>query len=330
MSDLILDDKETSFDRTLRPKKLKDFVGQEKIKKGLKIFLAAAQKRKESVEHILFHGPPGLGKTTLAYIIAQELNVPIKTTSGSAIERVGDLAAILTSLSEHEILFFDEIHRLNRHLEEILYPAMEEGKVDLVIGKGPSAQVLRLDLPAFTLIGATTKFAALSSPMRERFGIVYRLNFYNEEEIKKIIRRSAEILGINIEEAAVSEIAKRSRFTPRIANRLLKRIKDFADVENKKKIDSVLAKKALDILEIDEIGLDDLDRKILEILADKFGGGPVGLNALSLALVEDKNTLEEICEPYLLQLGFINRTPKGRIITARGIRHLKNKNSKLF
>jgi len=282
------------------------------------------------MEHILLHGPPGLGKTTLAYIISQELKVPIRTTSGSVIERVGDLAAILTSLSENEILFIDEIHRLSKNIEEILYPAMEDRKIDIMVGKGPSAQVLRLNLPPFTLIGATTKFASISSPMRERFGIIYRLDFYDLEEIKKIIKRSAEILNIGIEPKAIEEIAKRSRSTPRVANRLLKRVRDFAEVENKKIIDLSIAKKSLDMLDIDELGLDSLDRKILKVIAEKFNGGPVGLNAISLVLSEDKNTLEEICEPYLLQLGFINRTPRGRVITEKGFRHIKNNKLKLF
>lgn len=325
MVDEIFKDVDLVFDRNLRPKKLSDFIGQDRIKKSLAIFLQAAKERKESLEHILFHGPPGIGKTTLAHIIGSEMEANVKVTSGPAIERVGDLAAILTSLEDHDVLFIDEIHRLNRHIEEILYPSMEEGKIDLVVGKGPSAQVLRLDLPNFTLIGATTKFASLSSPLRDRFGIVYRLNFYEETDIQKIIKRSAKILGIKIDPSAISELASRSRFTPRVANRLLKRVRDFAQIENQNKIDEKLAKNSLDTLEIDEYGLDDLDRKILKVILEKFTGGPVGINALASAIGEDRVTLEEIYEPYLMQLGFLERTSQGRKITDRAIKHIQNK-----
>jgi Holliday junction DNA helicase RuvB len=326
MADEIFKDKETNFDRNLRPKKLTEFIGQDRIKKSLSIFLQATKKRKESLEHVLFHGPAGIGKTTLAHIIGHELESNVKITSGPAIERVGDLAAILSGLEEGDILFIDEIHRLNRNIEEILYPAMEEGKIDLILGKGPSAQMLRLDLPNFTLIGATTKFASLSSPLRDRFGIVYRLNFYEKSDIKKIIKRSAQILGIGIEDKAVEELASRSRFTPRIANRLLKRMRDFAQVENENKISFALTRDALTTLEIDDFGLDDLDRKILQVILKKFNGGPVGVNTLAQAIGEDRATVEEIYEPYLMQLGFLERTPQGRKISRKAINHLNNNN----
>jgi len=328
MPEDIFKDKETQVDRTLRPKTLDEFIGQPKIKHSLAVFLQAAQQRGEPLEHLLLHGPPGIGKTTLAHIIAKELSVPIKITSGPALERVGDLAAVLSSLEEGEILFIDEIHRLRRQIEEVLYPALEEGKIDLVLGKGPSAQVMRLDLNPFTLIGATTQYASLSSPLRDRFGIVYRLGFYEPKDIETIIKRSAKILRIGIKDKAVKIIAQRSRRTPRIANRLLKRIRDFAQVENKKAIDNVLAQKALDALEIDDFGLDELDRKILEVISNKFAGGPVGINALASAVGEERATLEEVYEPYLIQIGFLNRTPKGRVVTERGLRHLQN--SSLF
>lgn len=311
------------LDHTLRPQKWDDYIGQETIKKNLKILLTAARERNEPAEHLLFHGPAGLGKTTLAYLIAKELNTQIKTTSGPAIERVGDLASILTNLSPGDIFFIDEAHRLNKMIEEVLYPAMESRSLDIIIGKGPSARTIQLDLPPFTLIAATTRIALLSSPLRSRFsGGTFRLSFYNEEEIKKIIMRSAKILGASITEEASEEIAKRSRFTPRIANHLLKRCRDYAQVNNKPKIDLVTAQEALKLLEIDEVGLTAHDRKILEIIIDKFGGGPVGLQTLASAISEELATIEEVSEPYLIQLGFIERTPRGRVATPHAYKHL--------
>lgn len=310
------------FDLTLRPKSLSEFIGQEKIKENLKIFIEAAKKRKESLEHVLFHGSPGIGKTTLAHIIARELKVGIKTISGPALEKPGDLCSILTNLEEKEVLFIDEIHRMNRVLEEILYPAMEEYCLDIVIGQGPSARTLRLDLPKFTLVGATTRIGMLSSPLRNRFGNTFRLDFYRDEDIHKIILRSARILKINIEDQAACEIAKRARKTPRVANRLLKRVRDYSQVKANGVITLDIVKKALDLLEIDELGLDEVDRKILRTIAEKFQGRPVGIQALSAATSEEKDTLEEVYEPYLLQIGFLARTPRGRIATKAAYEHL--------
>lgn len=327
--ELSSDTEEAVIDNTLRPRKWNEFLGQEKVKKNLEILISSAKKRHEPVDHILLYGPPGIGKTTLAYVIAHETAVSIRTTSGPAIERAGDLASILTNLAENDILFIDEIHRLNRVIEEVLYPAMEEFKLDIIIGKGPSARTLRLDLPKFTLIGATTKVASLSSPLRDRFGIIERLRFYSESEIKSIILRSASILKVEIDKFAAAEIAKRSRRTPRIANRLLKRVRDFALVKGEGKIDLETAKKALDLLEIDKLGLDEIDREILSSIATKFNGGPVGLEALASASREDKDTIEDVYEPYLMQIGFIDRTPRGRVLTERAYEHLKIKQDKL-
>jgi len=313
---------EIIIDNTLRPKKWDDFLGQKKVKKNLEILISAAKKRGEPVDHILLYGPPGIGKTTLSNVISHEMAVSIRTTSGPAIERAGDLASILTNLSEGDILFIDEIHRLNKLIEEVLYPAMEEFKLDLIIGKGQGARTLRLDLPRFTLIGATTKVASLSSPLRDRFGVIERLRFYSEEEIDMIIRRSAGILKLKIEKSASKELAQRSRRTPRIANRLLKRVRDFAIVEAEGKIDLKTTKEALSLLEIDELGLDDVDREVLSAIASKFNGGPVGLEALSSASREDKDTIEEVIEPYLMQIGFLDRTPRGRVLTPRAYKHL--------
>ncbi len=314
---------ESYLDQTLRPAGWSEYIGQETIKNNLRILLGAAKERKEPPEHLLFYGPAGLGKTTLAHLIAKEMNAQMKSTSGPAIERVGDLASILTNLSPGDILFIDEAHRLNKMIEEILYPAMESGALDIIIGKGPSARTIQLDLPPFTLIAATTRISLLSSPLRSRFsGVTFRLQFYNEPEIQKIVSRSADILGTKLEEAAAEEIAKRSRFTPRMANHLLKRCRDYAQVEGKQTIDIESAEKALALLEIDEAGLTAHDRRILGILIEKFNGGPVGLQTLAAASSEEQATIEEVCEPYLIQLGFIERTPRDRVATPRAYEHL--------
>ena len=311
------------LDQTLRPQKWSDYIGQESIKNNLKILLKAARDRKEPPEHLLFYGPAGLGKTTLAHLIAKELNTQMKITSGPAIERVGDLASILTNLSPGDILFIDEAHRLNKMIEEILYPAMESGALDIIIGKGPSARTIQLDLPPFTLVAATTRISLLSSPLRSRFsGGTFRLEFYNEKEVQRIVIRSSKILNMSIDDDAAMEIAKRSRFTPRIANHLLKRCRDYAQVNNRKTIDLNMAKQALELMEIDEAGLNSHDRKILEILIEKFSGGPVGLQTIAAAISEENATIEEVSEPYLLQLGFIERTPRGRVATPRAYAHL--------
>ena len=313
------------LDNALRPKTFNEYIGQEKIKNNLKILIEAAKKRNEVIEHILLYGNPGLGKTSLAYIIANELNCNIKTTSGPAIERVGDLAAILTNLSQGDILFFDEFHRLNKSLEEILYPALEDFRLDVVIGKGPSARTLQLHLPPFTLIAATTRIGLISSPLRNRFGITFHLDFYPSSEIKEIIKRSSNILNIQIEDEAAEIISKCSRFTPRVANRLLKRVRDYAQVKGKGIITKEIAKQALEMLEIDELGLEPTDRYILETIIKKFDGGPVGISALSAATSEEKDTIEEVYEPYLMKLGLLARTPKGRIVTKLAYKHLNIK-----
>ena len=313
------------LDHTLRPSKWDDYIGQKNIKENLKILLTAAKQRSHPPEHILFYGPPGLGKTTLAHLIAKEINTQIKATSGPAIEKVGDLASVLTNLSPGDILFIDEIHRLNKTIEEVLYPAMESGSLDIIIGKGPSARTLQLELPPFTLIAATTRIAMLSSPLRSRFsGGTFRLEFYSEEEIEEIIRRSAKILGIDIGAEASKEIAKRSRFTPRTANYFLKRCRDFAQVSGGEITEKTVA-DTLNLLGIDEVGLSSSDRSLLGALIEKFSGGPVGLNTLGAALSEEQATIEEVHEPYLIQLGFIERTPRGRVATAKAYDHLKKK-----
>jgi len=317
------DDK--SLDLTLRPKKLAEFVGQDNIKKNLKIFLAAAQGRNEPIEHVLLYGSPGLGKTTLAHVITNELGANIRITSGPAIEKSGDLAAILTNLSQGDVLFIDEIHRLNKTIEEILYPAMEDYALDIIIGKGPSARTLRIDLPRFTIIGATTKISLLSSPLRDRFGMTYHLDFYQNEDIKKIIERSAKILKIDLPTEPAEEIAKRSRRTPRVANRLLKRVRDFCQVEGDGNINLDHCLGAFKLLEVDALGLDWIDRKILEVIIDKFNGGPVGLSAIAASTAEDIATVEEVYEPYLMQLGFLDRTPRGRLATDAAYKHLGRK-----
>lgn len=315
-------EEDVRIEGSLRPKRLKDYIGQDKIKETLKIYIDAAQKRHESLDHALFYGPPGLGKTTIAGIIAEEMGVNMKITSGPAIEKPGDMAAILNGLKDRDILFVDEIHRLNRQVEEVLYPAMEDFAIDIMIGKGPAAKSIRLSLPRFTLIGATTRAGLLSAPLRDRFGVINHMEFYSVEDLSTIIRNSASKLKVEIEEDACLEIGRRSRGTPRIANRLLKRVRDFAEV----KYDGVITKKvadtALDLMEVDKYGLDNLDRNILSIMIEKFNGGPVGLDTLSAALGEDPGTIEDVYEPYLLKNGFIMRTPKGRTVTELGHSHM--------
>ncbi|MDI6786242.1 MAG: Holliday junction branch migration DNA helicase RuvB [bacterium] len=315
-------DKEKDFEKKLRPLQFKEFIGQEKITKNLQIYIQATKERNEPLDHALFYGPPGLGKTTLANIIAHELNVSIKSISAPVIEKSGDLAAILTNLTPLDVLFIDEIHRLNRNVEEILYQAMEDFKIDIMIGKGPSARTIKLDLPKFTLIGATTRAGMLTSPLRDRFGIIDRLNFYNQEEMKKIVERSSNILNIEITKEGICNIAKRSRGTPRITNRLLKRIRDFAQIEGNGIIDQKLSIAGLNKLEIDEMGLDSMDRKILETIIDKFKGGPVGINTITTSLYEEVETIEDMYEPYLVQIGFIDRTSRGRVATSSAYKHL--------
>jgi Holliday junction DNA helicase RuvB len=325
----IINPEETSGDKTLdltlRPKNLSEFIGQDKIKSNLSILIQAAQKRNEPIEHVLLYGAPGLGKTSLAYVICHELGANIRITSGPAIEKAGDLAAILTNLNQGDILFIDEIHRLNKNIEEILYPAMEDYALDIIIGKGPSARTLRIDLPRFTIIGATTKVSMLSSPLRDRFGITFHFNFYETEDVEKIIARSSRLLNIKIDEEAKTEIARRSRRTPRVANRLLKRVRDYSQVRSDGQIDRELCNQSLALLEIDGLGLDWIDRKILETIVDKFNGGPVGLNTIAASTGEDMSTIEDVYEPYLLQLGFLDRSPRGRIVTDNGYKHLGKK-----
>lgn len=325
---------EKGVDRALRPQSFDDYIGQDKMKKNLQIFIEAAKKRDESIDHVIFYGPAGLGKTTIANIIAKEMGVAIKTTSGPAIERVGDLGSILTNLQDGDILFIDEIHRLNKSVEEILYPAMEDHKLDIVVGKGPSAHTLQLDLPQFTLVGATTKLGALSNPLRDRFGAIHRLEFYEQDDITEILKRSAILLDCSLETSGAQELSRAARQTPRVANRLLKRARDFADVHNKGSIDSAVAREALALLDIDDLGLEPTDRKIIEALIDKFNGGPVGLHTLAMATSEEMQTIEDVYEPYLVQLGLLLRSPRGRIATDRAYEHLgRPKNSpakKLF
>lgn len=314
-------EEDSKIESSLRPKFLDDYIGQEKVKNNLRIFIEAAKQRGEALDHVLLYGPPGLGKTTLASIVANEMKVNLKITSGPAIEKPGELAAILNNLSEHDVLFIDEIHRLNRQVEEVLYPAMEDFAIDVMIGKGAAARSIRLDLPHYTLIGATTRAGMLTAPLRDRFGVVNRLEFYTNEELSDILERSAYVLGISIDSAGAGEIAKRSRGTPRLANRLLKRVRDFAEVEYQGEITYEIARTALDRLEVDTLGLDETDRNLLKTMIEKFGGKPVGLDTLAAAIGEDPGTIEDVYEPYLIKNGFVNRTPRGRMVTELCYRH---------
>lgn len=313
---------ETTFDSELRPRSWEEYIGQNRVKENLAILISAAKQRREAVEHVLLSGPAGLGKTTLAHLISREAGSNMRITSGPAIERVGDLAAILTNLLPGDVLFIDEMHRLNKLVEEILYPAMESRKLDIIIGKGPSARTIQIDLPSFTLIAATTRPGLLSSPLRSRFGASFRLDFYSSEDMEQIIRRSSRILGIGIDPDAIARLARCSRFTPRIANRLLKRMRDYAQVYGKAAITDAIASAALTLLAVDEEGLESMDRRILEVIVQKFSGGPVGLQTLAAALSEEEDSLEEVYEPYLMQCGFLERTPRGRVATERAYQHL--------
>ena len=316
-----LREEDRELEPKLRPATLETYIGQESVKENMRVFIAAAKGRKEALDHVLLYGPPGLGKTTLSNIIANEMGVSIKTTSGPAIERPGDMAAVLNSLNEGDILFIDEIHRLNRMIEEILYPAMEDFVIDIMIGKGPGARSVRLDLPKFTLIGATTRIGLLTAPLRDRFGVVQRLEPYSVENLKTILKRSAEVLQVEMDDRGAEEIARRSRGTPRLANRMLKRVRDFAQVRYDGKITGEVARFALDLLEVDKMGLDQTDRKMLLTMIEKFGGKPVGLDTLAASINEESDTIEDVYEPYLLQLGYIQRTPRGRVVTRLGYAH---------
>ncbi len=313
---------DNTFDATLRPQKFEEYIGQEKVKKNLDILIKAAKNRGEPIEHILLYGPAGLGKTTLANIIAREMGVNIKTTSGPAIEQVGDFGSILTNLEDGDVLFIDEIHRLNKSIEEVLYPAMEDFKLDIIIGKGPSARTIQLDLPRFTLIGATTKLGSLTNPLRNRFGATHRLEFYTPEEIKRILGRSSRILEVNVDDSGLAKIAACSRQTPRVANRLLKRVRDFAQIKNRAPVDSAVACEALEMIDVDHVGLEPADKHILRTIIEKFDGGPVGLTTIAAATSEEVKTIEDVYEPYLIQIGFLARTPRGRMATESAYLHL--------
>ncbi|MBR5596268.1 MAG: Holliday junction branch migration DNA helicase RuvB [Lachnospiraceae bacterium] len=313
---------DVKIEGSLRPQYLKDYIGQEKAKEILKIYIEAAKQRQDALDHVLFYGPPGLGKTTLAGIIANEMGVNLKVTSGPAIEKPGEMAAILNNLQEGDLLFVDEIHRLNRQVEEVLYPAMEDYAIDIMIGKGATARSIRLDLPKFTLVGATTRAGMLTAPLRDRFGVIHRLEFYSVEELKLIIQHSAKILNVEIDENGARELARRSRGTPRLANRILKRVRDFAQVKYEGKITEEVANVALDLLDVDKMGLDHIDRNILMTMIEKFSGGPVGVETLAAAIGEDSGTIEDVYEPYLIKNGFINRTPRGRVVTEYAYHHL--------